>query len=467
MLRSLGSRLVAAFLAVSIVVLVAAGGALFVVLRNLHADATTASLEDLAGSVIPQVRDAIGTGDLRGTIADVRDTLAARDIEVMVVGPDGRLAPLGGLPVGSPILTTDLAAGATAHGRADLDGTSYLWVAAGIRRLAAAAPRELAFVMEDRSAALALGDVAGAFPAVLVVTLLVAGPLAWLLARGVARPLRRVADAARALPSEGHRALPLEGPSEVQELTGTFNAMAAELDDTRRRESELLANMRHDIRTPLTVISGFATALRDGTASGDAATAATRAIEEESARLERLIAELGDVERLRGGDGGLRPEALDAVVLAESTVERFRERAARAGVAIVLDPPPIGFDPSFFADHVAVERMLGNLVGNALAALGSEGHIDLELADAEVGGRPAIAIDVVDDGPGFSPGTEGRAFERFWRADPSRVGTGSGLGLAIVRELARAHGGDARAANVRPHGARVGVVLPRSPDLRA
>jgi signal transduction histidine kinase len=477
MLRSLGSRLIAAFLAVSIVVLLAAGGALFVVLRSLHVDATTASLEDLAGSVIPQVRDAIGTGDLRGTIAEVRDTLAARNIEVMVVGPDGRLQPLGGLPVGDPILTTDLAAGATAHGRVDLNGTSYLWVAAGIRRLAAAAPRELAFVMEDRSGALALADVAQAIPAVLLATLLVAGPLAWLLARGVSRPLRRVADAARSLPSASLQPLPLEGPSEVQELTGTFNAMADELADTRRRESELLANLRHDIRTPLTVISGFATALRDGTASGDAATGAARAIGEESGRLERLITELGDVERLRDGEGALRPEPLNAVVVAEATVERFRERAARAGVSLELESPPAGFDARFVADHVAVERMLGNLVSNAIDALGAQGRIRVELADAELGGarlgdaplgaRPAIAIDVVDDGPGFRPGSEGRAFERFWRADPSRVGTGSGLGLAIVRELARAHGGDARASNVSPHGARVGIVLPRSPDLRA
>jgi HAMP domain-containing protein len=295
MLRSLWSRSIAAFVAVSLVVLVAAGGALFVVLRGLHADATTASLEDVAGSVIPQVRDAVGSGDLRGTIAEVRDTLSTREIEVMVVGPDGRLQPLGGSAVGDPILTTDLAVGATARGRVELDGSSYLWVAAGIRRLAAVAPRELAFVTQDRSGAEAIGDLVRVFPVVLLVTLVVAGPLAWLLARGVSRPLRRVAGAARSLPSAGYQPLPLEGPTEVQELTGTFNAMAGALEDTRRRESELLANLRHDLRTPLTVISGFATALRDGTASGDAAAAAARAIEEESMRLERLIAEPGDV----------------------------------------------------------------------------------------------------------------------------------------------------------------------------
>ena len=81
---------------------------------------------------------------------------------------------------------------------------------------------------------------------------------------------------------------------------------------------------------------------------------------------------------------------------------------------------------------------------------------------AEVDG-PAIAFSVVDDGPGFTPGGTTRAFERFYRGDPSRTGQGSGLGLSIVRELARAHGGTAVAENLSPRGARVSVILPVAP----
>ena len=469
MLRSLTSRLIAAFLAVAVVVLLAAGGALFVVLRGLHADATTAGLEDVAGSVIPQVRDAVGTGDLRGTILEIHDTLVASGIQVMLVGVDGRLRPIAGVPVGDPVVSAGLSAGATARGRVTLDGTPYLWFATGVRRAAAAAPLAVAFVEQDRSGAQALGDVVRALPAVLFITALLAVPLTWLLARSVTRPLRRLASAAATLPTEGHQPLPLEGPAEVRELTGTFNGMADELDATRRRESELLANLRHDLRTPLTVISGFATALRDGTATGDQASAAAQAIEEEAARLERLVDQLGAADgSALGGAGGagaaatLRPEPLDALAVAAAAVERFRERAGREGVVLDLAPVPPGFDPAFVADPVAVERMLGNLVGNALDAVGNGGHVRIELGDATLAGRPSVAIDVVDDGTGFAPGTEARAFERFWRGDPARVGGGSGLGLAIVRELARAHGGEARASNAVPKGARVGVVLPRS-----
>jgi signal transduction histidine kinase len=463
MFRSLASRLVAAFVAVSLVVLLAVGGALFVVLRGLHADATTAGLEDVAGSVLPQVRDAVGSGNLAGTLLEVRDTLAARDIQLLVIGPDGALRPIGGQPISPVILTAPLSVGATDHGRVDLSGRPYLWVAAGVRRATAAAPLAIAFVTQDRSAGQTLADLGRAIPAVILVTLLVAAPLSWLLARSVSRPLRRVAASAASLPAEGHTPIPPEGPAEVRELIGTFNGMAAELEATRQRESELLANLRHDLRTPLTVISGFATALRDGTATGEAAASAARAIDEEAARLEHLVDELGEVERLRDGAAALRPEALDATEIAAATVERFRERAARAGVQLQLSDPDPSFGPRLVADRVALERMLGNLVGNALAAVPPGAHVRLELANASIAGRPAVRIDVVDDGPGFPAGSEARAFERFWRADPSRGGGGSGLGLAIVRELARAHGGDAHLETVSPHGARVGVVLPRSP----
>ena len=77
------------------------------VLRGLHADATAAGLGDLAGGVLPQVRQSLGTGDLRGTIQDIRDELAARDIVVMLVGTDGRLRPIGGVPTGDPIMASD------------------------------------------------------------------------------------------------------------------------------------------------------------------------------------------------------------------------------------------------------------------------------------------------------------------------------------------------------------------------
>jgi signal transduction histidine kinase len=256
------------------------------------------------------------------------------------------------------------------------------------------------------------------------------------------------------------------GPTEVRELTDRFNAMAAEVAATRASESELLANLRHDLRTPLTVISGFAAALSDGTATGEAAARAATAIEEEAGRLEALVEELGAIERLRIGADGIHPESTDAGTLLRAARERFASAAAGRGVQLVVDEPA-GAWPTFAADKVALDRILANLVGNALAVVSAGGEIHLSARllreHPAVIGR-AVAIGVTDDGPGFPPGGSERAFERFYRGDPARTGQGSGLGLAIVLELARAHGGTATAENLSPRGARVSVVLPVVPS---
>jgi signal transduction histidine kinase len=241
--------------------------------------------------------------------------------------------------------------------------------------------------------------------------------------------------------------------------------MAGELASTHVEEAQLLANLRHDLRTPLTSIGGYAEAIADGTAAGPAAVAAARTIAEETQRLERLVGELGVVERLRQGPSALRPEALDAARLLAQAAARFEGRAAAAGVNLeVADEIPGDEATDFAADRLAVERILQNLIENALSAVSTGGHVWLRAAPLRLAGMPeGVGISVTDDGPGFPPGSSERVFERFYRADPSRSGAGSGLGLAIVRELARAHGGEAWAENVAPHGARVSVLLPFSP----
>lgn len=485
--RSLGARLVAAFALLALAIVVGVGGALFVALRGLHQDATIGALSDVAGSVLPQVRESIGTGQLRGTVLEVRDQLAERDIDLLLVGADGRLKAIGGgVATGSfgpVLLTKDALPGEEARGSLDLheggyDGR-YVYVATALRRVGATGPRAVAFVEADRSGALALADVGRTIPVVIIVILLIATPLALVLARSVTRPLRRIAAATGEIPAGRAISLPLEGPAEVRSLTGTFNAMSADMEATRQRERDLLANLRHDLRTPLTVIAGFATALRDGTARGERAKAAARAIEEEADRLERLITEVGAIERIRSGEESIRPELLDAGELLASTATRFGARAASAGVTLGVATAP-GATLSIAADRLALERMLGNLVENALEATTTDdtgsaaaaasgpakapGSIVIQAGPATLpGGVDAIRFDVIDDGPGFADGAAARAFERFWRADPARAGTGSGLGLAIVQELASAHGGIAHAENHSPRGARVGFTLPRVP----
>jgi two-component system sensor histidine kinase MprB len=107
-----------------------------------------------------------------------------------------------------------------------------------------------------------------------------------------------------------------------------------------------------------------------------------------------------------------------------------------------------------------MERILGNLIDNALSVARQGGQVLVEARGATGGG---VAIRVSDDGPGFPPGSLERAFDRFYRSNPARTGPGTGLGLSIVRALARAHGGDAVAENLAPTGARVTVTMPVMP----
>jgi signal transduction histidine kinase len=192
---------------------------------------------------------------------------------------------------------------------------------------------------------------------------------------------------------------------------------------------------------------------------------------------------MGAVERLRSGAEGMRPEPIDVPALLAEAAARFRAQAEAAGITLTVADVPAARarDLSLAADRLGLERMLGNLLANALAAVGTGGTVRLEAGEMTIGmhtpaatvppgGRPpgpvpAIWFGVIDDGPGFPPGGADHAFERFWRGDEARSGPGTGLGLAIVRELAVAHGGSVYAENVSPHGARVGVILPRVPAI--
>jgi signal transduction histidine kinase len=488
--RSLSGRIIASFAALSLALLVAIGGTVFVVLRDLHRASTESRMADLADSLLPQLRASIAAGNLQGALADTQRQLAAAGVDITLATADGQLHPINNFPsvTGTIDLTTAPLRGQDVHSTSTFaDGKLHSWAATKVNA------RSVVFSTLDRSGAEALGDLARAIPIGLLAVLVVGGPLAFVLSRSVTGPLRRLQHATAGVPAAGTPAgqggdpgvgpagapgpspgpVPLEGPREVRELTEHFNAMTAELRATRDREEHLLANLRHDLRTPLTVIGGFATAIADGTASGSEATKAARTIGEEATRLERLVAELDTMERLRTGAGGLQPEEIDAGALLDQTVERFRARAAGKGVELAVigatarpegspDANAPVLDLGFSADRVAVDRILGNLIENALAMVPSPGgHVWLEAR----GSTDWITLLVSDDGPGFPPGGTERIFDRFFRGDPARSGTSSGLGLAIVRELARAHGGEALAESLAPRGARVIVHLPRVPRI--
>ena len=175
--------------------------------------------------------------------------------------------------------------------------------------------------------------------------------------------------------------------------------------------------------------------------------------------MSALVDDLRSVDEVGTTGVTLRPEQLDPATMVADAVARFEPRAGAAGVELRAAEDP---GLAIAADRAAVERILGNLVDNALAVVPKGGHVLVEARSAAGG---AVAFRVSDDGPGFPAGSLDRVFDRFYRADPARTGPGTGLGLSIVQALARAHGGSAAAENLAPTGARVTVTLPAVPPI--
>lgn len=462
-MNSLRWRLVGAFALVAMAVLLAVGGVLFVLLRDLYAETSSAALADLAVPFVTQARSRIDGGARpRAVLQDLETQTEQRDISLVLVDGSGRVIGLGrDLPV-DQITLAPPAPGKIARGTFAVPGSgTYTYAAAplgGGQRLNG--PWSLVLARADDSVSRAIAELVRALLAALAVVLLVGGALAVIVSRSVTRPLERLAAAAGSI-GRGRLPAPLpeDGPLEVANASAAFNSMSAEVARARREQADMLEGLRHDLRTPLTVIGGFATALADGTAQGPDAARATTAIADETARLERMVDELGDLADLEAGGRPLRLEQLDAADLSRAAVERFAPRASADGQELAVQP---GAGPlPLAADRSALERILGNLVANGLAhAPHPGGHVTLEAVGLPGG---EILLAVRDDGPGIGAAALPRVFERFFRGDPSRSGPGSGLGLAIVDELVRAHGGRAFAEDLATGGARVGVILPVTP----
>jgi two-component system, OmpR family, sensor histidine kinase BaeS len=214
--------------------------------------------------------------------------------------------------------------------------------------------------------------------------------------------------------------------------------MAAQLDQRRHAEQVFMAAVSHDLRTPLTSIRGYSEAMRDGTVEVPAGAAM---IERESQRLERLVADLLDLSKLRTGGFSQRPEPVDLAELAHEVAHGIR-LGARRDVAVTV----VG-SGSVMVDRDRCGQLLANLAENAMKHARS--HVVISVADGQ------LVVD--DDGPGIDTGDRQRVFEMGWRGDGRAAG--SGIGLAIVRELAQAMGARVSAGDAAPplSGARFTV----------
>ncbi len=325
----------------------------------------------------------------------------------------------------------DLAAGKVATGSVTIDGTDYYFAAepVGKRAFILLRPKNFTdtswtpFVEAIVIAALAGGALAAA--------------AAWFLARRITRPISRVAAAARALAGgRDPEPVPEEGAAELVTLAAAFNDLSEQLARARAAERSFLLSVSHELKTPLTAITGYAEALRDRAVSPDDAAAT---IASEAEHLGRLVGDLLDLARMNTTGFSVHPTEIDLGEVAEEAVRRYEPQAEAFDVsltAVTHGPAPATAD----ADRVL--QVVSNLVENALRLTPPGGEVRVVTAPGRV--------QVEDTGPGLEPGDCERAFERFYLH--SRYGrerpVGTGLGLALVQELTQAMGGTVEVSSV-------------------
>jgi signal transduction histidine kinase len=330
--------------------------------------------------------------------------------------------------------------------RDQTDKRQWLYVitsTAGGDNLLAAAPRPRLQVLEIlrdeflppfiRSALLAL---------VLAVLLSI-----W-IARWIAAPLQHLEKATREVSVGQFHKIKLEGPREVRGVAQAFNDMGERVQASQRSQRDFVANVSHDLKTPLTSIQGFAQAILDGTAEDpQGAKQAAQVIYDEAGRMNGMVLELLDLARMDAGTLSFERSPIDLGHLLKSVVTKFAPQAHQAQVELRLDILGQNGDlPALLADADRLNQVFSNLVDNALKYTPPGGLVTISA-------RPVdgwIEVEVADSGSGIPPDELERIFERFYQTDKARSGAnrrGVGLGLAIAREIVQAHGGKIRAYN--------------------
>jgi signal transduction histidine kinase len=284
------------------------------------------------------------------------------------------------------------------------------------------------------------------FPIVLVIGFVLFGRAI----RRTARPIGEVMDAAERITDGDLSArAPMHGPQDVRNLAGAFNRMAERLELTERQRRDLLADVAHELRTPLSVIRGRVEGMRDGLYEPDAEH--LELIERETDVMARLLEDLQLLSNVEAGALRLHRERVEPRELVEAAAGAFRTQAEEAGVHIGTE---VGDGlPLLDVDRVRIGEVLGNLVANALRHTPAGGTVTLSASEAGQG----VAFAVADTGEGIPAIELGHVFDRFAKSPESR---GAGLGLAIAKSLVQAHGGTISAESEPGRGTTIRFELP-------
>jgi two-component system OmpR family sensor kinase/two-component system sensor histidine kinase BaeS len=277
-----------------------------------------------------------------------------------------------------------------------------------------------------------------------------------LLSRTLTAPLQRLAVAARAVAGGdlSQRVTVQGGSAEFVEVAQEFNEMTSALQTATKLRQNLMADVAHELRTPLSVLQGNLRALLDDVYPLEKPEIAR--LYDETRLLSRLVEDLRELALAEAGQLGLNRRQADLGALFKMTMDNFAPVAEAKALKLNLEIADAL--PAWPCDPDRIAQVLRNLLSNALRHTPEGGAITL--AAEEVGG--ALRVTVADSGEGIAPDDLAHVFDRFWRADRSRnrESGGSGLGLAIARGLIQAHGGRIWVESALGQGSRFTFELP-------
>ena len=489
MLTSLRSRLLGSYILIIVICLVITGIALTILLIAQVTRLTYLRLIDRSLPTVLHVRSLRTQGRSADQIIETLEEQAANQgTKILIVTEDGSvLADTEDHWVGRGIDLSGQASGREARrlqvqGRLATGEGLFFYVAVPTEVLSRprgeSQPQAWYVVLLSpprQVLATFVGEMSVGFIPTGIVALLVSIGVAFLITRSIAKPLQQIASATEEIARGDYdQQLNIASPEEVRRLADSFNAMVREVKASRQAQQDFVANVSHDLKTPLTSIRGFSQALLDGAAADqESGRRAAQIIHEEAGRMARLVDDLLDLARIEAGQIVMAQEPVPLPELLQECADKMALLAEQSDVTIAVELEADG-NLIIKGDRDRLAQVIGNLLDNALKHTPPAGRISLAGRSVVEEGtkrgqepRSHVEITISDTGAGIPPEDLSRIFERFYRGDKSRTkdGKGAGLGLAIVKEIIQAHGGHVKAESVVGLGTKFTITLPQPGDV--
>ncbi len=288
----------------------------------------------------------------------------------------------------------------------------------------------------------------------LVIALVLVAVVGFLLARHLSRPVRDLANVVAALTrGEYAKRASIRTGDEIGALCRDVNRLAETLEKNQTARRRWMADIAHELRTPVAILKGEIEAMQDGVRPVSEQT--TASLREEVDHLARLVDDLQTLALSDAGALNLQMESVNFSVITCQSGEAYRARLAERGVELRLN---VGEGIILDADPQRLKQLLNNLLENCCRYVDKGGRVILSLAAKD----KTVVLNLDDSGPGLETEQMERLFERFYRVEGSRsrLTGGSGLGLAICRNIVETHQGSIRAENSSMGGLRIHVELP-------